>query len=586
MSVPGINLQAILGQLMAAAQGPSALQTPNTGPSTYWRLFLTLANTIFYGSGCHSNYRGSQFVVPSARIRHPESTPLNTAVVDNNPLSDSYRRAHMTFKANNQPKGTPGRGKFKLKEWMGLSQHNYELFLRTVKDAVYAANLNRTQMMKAQDPERLTRARAKIKKALPGLAVYANCNSPYWPVDAGLLVILKSLTESHRRRMEQAAQEQAAQAQASEFTPDGTNDDDTPPDPNVAPDTPPGPDVAPIGVGNGNDNDNGHSDDGLEDCYDDDNDDGNNSSNNDDEDEGKDGNVTMASAHNLDELRDMQMDAGHNPQEDEEMADNTPSSNPPAYNSALSSTNPVLDRSHAPVTADKPKSRKLSPNVSAPAAVGAPAPAKKRAQLAGAVSSPVSIAPSSNVISTSAVAAPATTTISYASTTNTTVQAQASSTTGLPLEPGNAAHSAWLPASKRPSLPPASGPEPTKPLTRGKRATRKKPQANSKTSAPSANSVQPQPTPKPKRKTKAAMAKEAESMGLSNVEPTPPPKPARKTRTPATDQPAKKKAGPNPSRRWMYAASRPSYFHFYIVFSAAHMRLMSLTISILFIRLL
>ncbi|KAF8694701.1 hypothetical protein RHS03_08127, partial [Rhizoctonia solani] len=551
MSVPGINLQAILGQLMAAAQGPSALQTPNTGPSTYWRLFLTLANTIFYGSGCHSNYRGSQFVVPSARIRHPESTPLEHG-------------------SNNRPKGTPGWGEFKLKEWMGLSQHNYELFLRTVKDAVYAANLNRTQMMKAQDPERLTCAQAKIKKALPGLAVYANCNSPYWPVDAGLLVILKSLTESHRRQMEQAAQEQAAQAQASEFMPDGANDDNTPPDPNVAPDTPPGPNVAPIGVGNGNDNDDGHSDNGLKDCYDDNNDDGNNSSDDDDKDEGKDGNVTMASAHNLDELCDMQMDAGHNPQEDKEMADNTPLSNPPAYNSALSSTNPVLDRSHAPVTADKPKSCKLSPNVSAPAAVGAPAPAKKRAQLvaptasnpvaptdpaaacsnclrrdnkAGAVSSPVSIAPSLNVISTSAVAAPATTMISYASTTNTTVQAQASSTTGLHLEPGNAAHSAWLPASKCPSLPPASGPEPTEPLTRGKRATRKKPQANSKTLAPLANSVQPQPTPKPKRKTKAAMAKEAESMGLSNVEPTPPPKPARKTRTPATDQPAKKKAG-------------------------------------------
>ncbi|QRW20474.1 hypothetical protein RhiXN_09449 [Rhizoctonia solani] len=553
MSVPGINLQAILGQLMAAAQGPSALQTPNTGPTDVTAIIAALS-----------------LLSPQLASAIQNQPPLNTAVVDDNPLSDLYRRAHMTFKANNRPKGTPGRGKFKLKEWMGLSQHNYELFLRTVKDAVYAANLNRTQMMKAQDPERLTRARAKIKKALPGLAVYANCNSPYWPVDAGLLVILKSLTESHRRQMEQAAQEQAAQAQASEFTPDGANDDDTPPDPNVAPDTPPGPDVAPIGVGNGNDDNDGHSDNGLKDCYDDNNDDGNNSSNDDDKDEGKDGNVTMASAHDFDELRDMQMDAGHDPQEDEEMADNTPSSNPPAYNSALSSTNPVLDRSHAPVTANKPKSRKSSPNVSAPAAVGAPAPAKKRAQLvaptasnpvaptdpaaarsnrsrrdnkAGAVSSPVSIAPSSNVISTSAVAAPATTTISYASTTNTTVQAQASSTTGLPLEPGNAAHSAWLPASKRPSLPPASGPEPTEPLTRGKRATRKKPQANSKTSAPSANSVQPQPTPKPKRKTKAAMAKEAESMGLSDVEPTPPPKPARKTRTPATDQPAKKKAG-------------------------------------------
>ncbi|QRW11377.1 hypothetical protein RhiLY_10376 [Ceratobasidium sp. AG-Ba] len=545
MSMPNSNLQAILGQLLAATQGSTAAQTTSTGPTDVTAIIAALAML-------------SPQLASTLRSQLPSNVTADASNADL--LSDTYRRANLTFTARERPSGSPGRGEFKLKQVLQLNKHDYDLFLRTVKDAVYAARLDRTQMMKSQDPERLSSARAKIKKALPGLVVYANCRFPYWPVDAGLLVILKAFTEAHRRRLELLAQGEAAGTNIvdDDSMPDGSNNANAIASANNAPanydDAPAGTEDADADTNYDN---NGH-------------DNSNDSAHNSDDDD-VDAHTTMASIHELDELD--HEETAHSDQdlpEDEEMDDTL---DPPAYNSTSSSINPVLGPNNAPVAVNKSQPRKSSPTAAAAAS-----PAEKRAlsttpttakpatpadltstrpnrsrreNKAESVSSHVSIAPSSNVISTSAVTAPATTTISYASTTSTTVQAQASTTTGLPLEQANTAHSAWLPASKRQSIPSASAPDPADslaPATKGKRATRATPRGNSNEPASPADPVDPQPATKPKRKARAPIVKEAEPvpdpevLELSDAEAAPPPtKPTRK-RTTAAKQPAKNKA--------------------------------------------
>ncbi|QRV80529.1 hypothetical protein RhiJN_08544 [Ceratobasidium sp. AG-Ba] len=543
MSMPNGTIQAILGQLLAATQGSTAAQTTSTGPMDVTAIIAALTML-------------SPQLASTLQSQLPSNVTADASNAD--PLLDTYRQANLTFTARKRPSGSPGRGEFKLKQVLQLNKHDYDLFLRTVKDAVYAARLDRTQMMKSQDPERLSSARAKIKKALPGLVVYANCRFPYWPVDAGLLVILKAFTEAHRRRLELLAQGEAARTNIvdDDSMPDGSNNANTT---TCANDAPTDYDDAPARTEDADADTN----------YD------NNAHDNSDhtahssDDDDVDAHTTMASIHELDELD--HEETAHSDQDlpgDEEMDDML---DPPAYNSASSSINPVLGPNKAPVAVNKSQPRKSS----ATAAAAVASPAEKRAQStapttakpvtpadftstrpnrsrrenkAEAISSHVSIAPSSNVISTSAVTAPATTTISYASTTSTTVQAQASTTTGLPLEQANTAHSAWLPASKRQSIPSASAPDSADslvPATKGKRATRVTPRGNSNEPASPAD---PQPATKPKRKAKAPIVKEAEPvpdpevLELFDAEAAPPPtKPTRK-RTTAAKQPAKNKA--------------------------------------------
>ncbi|QRV77065.1 hypothetical protein RhiJN_05080 [Ceratobasidium sp. AG-Ba] len=430
---PNANIQMLLSQLLAATQGQATPRTSMNGPGDIASTLAALA-----------------MLAPQLTTALQPPAPANKADESNaDRLTDTYRRLNMKFKFNKRPTGTAGRGDFKLNKLMGLNTLDYELFLRTVKDATHVAQLDRTQMMKFQDERKLARARSKIIKALPGLSIYADCKWPYWPVDAGLLVSLKASAQAHKRRMERLAMAENPPANSS-GTPANADDPANAKDPANTEDDH-SPDATPS-------ND-------MEDDYDGD----------------AIGDRTTASVHELDEIADaeadMDTDEGESQDEQEEEMDNTPPPAPPAYNPASAPMNLGTDPDLAPPTR-KAGSRKSSPVV-APVHAADPAPAKDRAQsLAPTDHDPlgsttpticsrrnkntagcVSITPTSNIVVTSTTgAAPATSTISYAATTTTTVQAHASSTTGVPHELGSTAGYAWLPASKRPPVPTVQDP--------------------------------------------------------------------------------------------------------------------------------
>lgn len=139
-----------------------------------------------------------------------------------------------------------------------------------------------------------------------------------------------------------------------------------------------------------------------------------------------------------------------------------------------------------------------------------------------------------STIAVNTLGAPATTTLSYAATTNTTVQAQASSTTGaVPHGLANHSHFAWLPASKRPHAPLVLNPaDPLPTLTEPKRGKK------AATATPPANVVQPnssaKPKPKPKLKKAVKPVPDPEPTELSKaesivLEPAPPKKTRKKS---------------------------------------------------------
>ncbi|QRW14129.1 hypothetical protein RhiLY_13128 [Ceratobasidium sp. AG-Ba] len=501
---PNSNIQTLLSQLLAATQGQAAPRAPTNGPGDLASTLTALA-----------------MLAPqlTAALQPPASS--NEADESNSDrLSDTYRRANMKFKFNKRPTGTAGRGDFKLEKLMGLNSMDYELFLRTVKDATHVAGLDRTQMMKFQDERKLARARSKIIKALPGLSIYADCKWPYWPVDAGLLLDIRGLAELAENPPAHSGDTAAnaddpANADSTENTNDAENTEA-----DRMPDATPSTD--------------------MDDDYDGD----------------EIGDRTTASVHELDEIADVEanMDTDEeeslDEQEEEEM-DDTPPAAPPAYNSTPAPMNLSTDTGLAVSTTRKAGSCKSSPVV---APVRGLTPGNDRAQPPtptnvdplgsttpttrsrrnNKAAGSVSIAPASNIVVTSTTgAAPATSTLSYAATTTTTIQAQALSTTGVPHEPGNAAGYAWLPVSKRPPIPPVQNPatpnpaDPTAKPKRGKKTVTAAPLVDIDT--PMAPSEATQPKPKPKgRAAKASNAVPAPDPEATEAEPAPAAKTTRK----------------------------------------------------------
>ncbi|QRV91872.1 hypothetical protein RhiJN_19890 [Ceratobasidium sp. AG-Ba] len=511
---PNANIQALLGQLLAATQGQAPPRTATSGP-------VDIVSTM------------AALAMLAPQLTAALQTPTSSNEADESSmdrLSDSNRRINMKFKYNERPSGTAGRGDFDLRNRMGLNKLDYDLFLRTVKDATHVAQLDRTQMMKFQDARRLARARSKIIKALPGLSVYANCKWPYWPVDGGLLISLKASAQAHKRRQEQLALEENPPANVGDDPADDGHD------PMNADDHPNADDPANV------------RDDHVLDAA---------PAGNveDDSDTDEIGDQTMTSVHEFDEIPGAEVDTEEEESEDEqeeEVMDDTPPSAPPAYNSAPAPVRLDTDSSLAPSTTRKAGSRKTSPLP--PALVANTPAAKDRAQsLAPTDPDPldsgttttrsrrnnkaagsVSISPASNIVLTSTTgAAPATSTISYAATTTTTVQAQASSTTGAPHELGDPAGYAWLPVSKRPPIPSVQDPVVPNPADstakpkRGKKAATVAPPAN--VDAPAAASEAAQSKPKPKGRTaKAGAAVPAPDPEVSDIEAAPVAKATRK----------------------------------------------------------
>ncbi|KAG8734973.1 hypothetical protein FRC12_018269, partial [Ceratobasidium sp. 428] len=242
------------------------------------------------------------------------------------PLSDSYRRAHLTFTPDQRPLGTAGRGEFNLQVAIRLDDFDYELFLRTVRNAVTVCNFDPALMLSFQDSNKKSRARTKIKRALPGLAVYATCEVPYWPVEAGLHVIVKAMVQSHQRRQARLANAAAAlaAAQAAANNPVAT--------PVAAPDTAVNPAPAPntaVAPGPALQAAIEQAEEALASS----------------EDEDEIGNNTIASIHEMENPvgEEEEEEEEESPSEEEEeeeggsseeMAENAPFANPPAYNSA------------------------------------------------------------------------------------------------------------------------------------------------------------------------------------------------------------------------------------------------------------
>ncbi|KAG9074756.1 hypothetical protein FRC06_010487, partial [Ceratobasidium sp. 370] len=249
---------------------------------------------------------------------------------DPNPHSDMSRQASMVFKFGERPVGTAGRGEFNIQDALGLNDDDYDLILRTVRQICVLCHFDMNLAITKQHPDKVTRARAKIRKAFPGLALFAECKVPYWPVSGLLLVVMKASSQASQRR-ERRRREERESAASTRSTPDPT-----------VPTVPAGP--APP---------------------------------DDDEDEGMVGDMTVASVNEMDEMNGSE---GVDEDSSDDEVDDTPFLDPPAYNPEPIPTAPVVapaatrkTRTTTPATTDNDHASSLAP-VAEPTTIPASTP--------------------------------------------------------------------------------------------------------------------------------------------------------------------------------------------------------------------
>ncbi|KAG8737695.1 hypothetical protein FRC10_007919 [Ceratobasidium sp. 414] len=485
----------VVARQLLAGQG-----TPYNGQSTrnYTNQWLNIGSaTRAPGAGPAATTGRALTLPPELSALPPQlvAALLNTLAsnsaepepeLDLNPNSDANRRTRMVFKFGERPAGTAGRGEFNIQDSLELDDDNYDLILRTVRQICVLCHFDMDLAITKQHPDKVVRARAKIRKAFPGLTPFNECKVPYWPINGLLLVVMKASSQGAQRRERRRMRERAANAHST-------------PNPVVP--------VAPVTPAGDN--------------------------NDEDEDEDTVGNMTMASVKELDGMDGDETDEDSS---DDEKADDATPLDPPAYNPDPVPTAPVAAPA-APRTTCKTtpaataNSRASSlapaapintpastPNIATPVSVNPPAPVsnsrggrRRRRATAETASTPATIAPTSTTIVATAIAAPG--------TTNTVVQAQASATTGLPLNLADASHLAWLPASKRPPIPPTPGLTDTPAIP----AAKLKKGSGAVSTTPSTEAAQPTSSSKSKAKSKRTPepAADPEAMGLSGPESEP-----------------------------------------------------------------
>ncbi|KAG9076847.1 hypothetical protein FRC06_009248, partial [Ceratobasidium sp. 370] len=136
---------------------------------------------------------------------NPDSNPELQPTAD----SDTRRRAALTFKTGGQPGGTAGRGTFNLQQTLELSDDDYELMLRTVRQTCIQCHFDMNLAITKQNQDKVKRAHNKLKKAVPGFNKF---DDPSWPIDAFLLVVMKSSSQSAQRRQKNYEARLAAEA--------------------------------------------------------------------------------------------------------------------------------------------------------------------------------------------------------------------------------------------------------------------------------------------------------------------------------------------------------------------------------------
>ncbi|KAG9084181.1 hypothetical protein FRC06_004185 [Ceratobasidium sp. 370] len=335
---------------------------------------------------------------------------------DLNPHSDMSCQASMVFKFGERPIGTAGRGEFNIQDALGLNDDDYDLILHTVRQICVLCHFNMNLVITKQHPDKVTRACAKIRKAFPGLALSAECKVPYWLVSRLLLVVMKASSQaSQQQERRHEERESAASAQST-------------PDPTV-PTVPTGP-APPAGGDN-------------------------------DEDEGMVGDMTVVLVNEMDKMNGSE---GVDEDSSDDKVDGTPFLDPPAYNLEPIPTSPVIapattrkthkttpattDNDHASLLAPVAEPTTIptsTPNNATLVPVDPPAPVPNthghRRRHTKTTPTLAATTPTSTIAVATAIATP--------SAINTSVQAQASSTTGWPSDLADTSHFAVPP-----SLPP------------------------------------------------------------------------------------------------------------------------------------
>ncbi|KAG8741315.1 hypothetical protein FRC10_003019 [Ceratobasidium sp. 414] len=112
--------------------------------------------------------------------------------------SEATQRERITFKLGNKPPGTAGRGGkngYNLQKVLKIDDPTYKLIRRVTKHSCIRIHIDMRKPYGKQPSEKLVRARDKLLKAFPE---FRDFDDPYWPINAFLLVVLKSTSQTSR----------------------------------------------------------------------------------------------------------------------------------------------------------------------------------------------------------------------------------------------------------------------------------------------------------------------------------------------------------------------------------------------------
>ncbi|KAG9081635.1 hypothetical protein FS749_007521 [Ceratobasidium sp. UAMH 11750] len=195
--MPNVDMSALLAQLT-----PQIMQMNESG----WR------------PPCHGGYGfGACDCTASSASRcpNPGSGSGSGSSLNPNPKRKPRRRGRqdgdtarptIKFKFGPRPKGTPGRGNFKLRKVFGINRFSYKLLLRGTKRLCIMTHLDMTKSIRNQDQRRVRKVRDRGLILFPELQGFSD---PEWPMQALIYVVLKSSTETERRIRNNLTKEKA-----------------------------------------------------------------------------------------------------------------------------------------------------------------------------------------------------------------------------------------------------------------------------------------------------------------------------------------------------------------------------------------
>ncbi|KAG9082933.1 hypothetical protein FS749_006458 [Ceratobasidium sp. UAMH 11750] len=128
------------------------------------------------------------------------------------PARPALSGIHIAFLVGNRPPSSPGKAGFCMKEVFGLEGREYMMVLNGIRQIANAYRLDMMKPITHQNQTVVQRIYEKACDVFPGFKAFADQDNPQWPVEAFLMVILKSAsdTRSAIRRAQNHAQVAAA----------------------------------------------------------------------------------------------------------------------------------------------------------------------------------------------------------------------------------------------------------------------------------------------------------------------------------------------------------------------------------------